>query len=183
MIERARGQLAEFATDVRDRTGPVSHQALGVAQLLRGHDARPPAVAATRPGGLHALEHALAHEVALHLREGGLDLKKRPARRRGGVHGRVERAEPDAALIEFVNEGDELAGAPPQTVEVEYDQDVALAQVVKAGAEVRALGRSARGVVLEDPLATGLAKRVELAVEDLAPFGGGDAGVPDEAHG
>ena len=109
--------------------------------------------------------------------------EKRPARRRGGVHGRVERAEPDAALVELVNEGDELAGAPPETVEVEHDQDVTVAQVVKAGAEVRALGRGARGVVLEDPFTTGLAERIELPVEDLAPFGGGHAGVPDEAHG
>ena len=97
--------------------------------------------------------------------------KKRPARRDGGVHGRVERAKPDAALVELVNEGDEFAGAPPETIEVEHDEDVTLAQVVKAGAEVRALGCDTRSVILEDPLATGLAQRVELAVEDLAPFG------------
>ena len=46
------------------------------AQLLRGHDAWPAALAATRSGRLHALEHALAHEVALHLRERRPDLRK-----------------------------------------------------------------------------------------------------------
>ena len=130
---------------------------------------RPPALAPACPDSLHALENALAKEVALPLREGGLDLQKRPARRDGGVHRRVERAKPDAALVELVNEGEEFAGAPPDTVEVEHDADVTLAQVVKAGAEVRALGRGARSVILEDPLAAGLAQRVEMAVEDLAP--------------
>ena len=59
---------------------------------------------------------------------------------------------------------------------------VTLAQIVKARAEVRAVGRGSRSGILEDSLATGLAQRVELAVEDSAPFGGGDTGVPDETQ-
>ena len=101
------------------------------------------------------------------------------ARGRGGI---VERSESDAALVELVDEGDEFAGATPQPVEVEDDQGVAAAQVVEAGGEVRALGRSARGVILEHALAAGGVQGVELSVEDLAAFGGGDAGVADEAH-
>ena len=164
MVERARGQLPELAADGGDRACPVGHQALGVAQLLRSHDARPAALAPARTGGLHALEHALAKEIALHLRERRLDLEKRPARRRRGVHGRVERAETDAALVELVDESDELAGAPPESVEVEDDEDVALAEIIKARGKVRAVGCGARGVILEDPPATGPAQRVELAV-------------------
>ena len=142
-----------------------------------------PALASPRPGGRHAFAHALADDVALHLGEGGLDLQEGAARRRGGVHGRVQRAESDPALAERVDEGDELAGEAAEPVEVEDDEDVAGAQVVEAGGEVRAIGGGAGGVILEHALAAGGVERVELAVEDLAPFGGGDAGVADEAHG
>ena len=67
--------------------------------MMRGR----PRPCAHAPGGLHALAHALADDVSLHLREGGLDLQKGPARRRGGAHGRVDRSEFDAALVELAN--------------------------------------------------------------------------------
>ena len=38
-------------------------------------------------------------------------------------------------------------------------------------------------MILEHALAAGGVQGVELPVEDLAAFGGGDAGVADEAHG
>ena len=94
--------------------------------------------------------------------------------------------EPDAPLVELVDEADELTGSPPQPIEVEDDEDdkdVAFAELVEAGVEVRALMGRSRGVILEDPLASGFVVRVELAVEHLAPFDRGDAGLPDEAHG
>ena len=80
MVQRARREAAELAAHGGDRTGPVGHAALRVAQLLDSHDARPPALAPACPGSLHALENALAQEVTLHLCKGGLDLQKRPAR-------------------------------------------------------------------------------------------------------
>ena len=55
--------------------------------------------------------------------------------------------------------------------------------LVEAGGEARAIGRGAGGVILEHALAAGGVQGVELPVEDLAAFGGGDAGVADEAHG
>ena len=90
------------------------------------------------------------------------------------------------ALVEFVDEGDELAGAAAEPVEVKDDEDIAAAQVVEAGGEARAIRRGAGGVILEHALAAGGVQGVELPVEDLATFGGGDAGVAantDEAHG
>ena len=57
-----------------------------------------------------------------------------------------------------------------------------MAQVVEARGELRPLGRGAGGVVFEDAFAPGLGERVALSVEDLAPFGGGDSCVSDEAH-
>ena len=46
---------------------------LGVAQLLGGHDTGASAFAPARAGGLHTLAHALANDIALHLRERHLD--------------------------------------------------------------------------------------------------------------
>ena len=89
----------------------------------------------------------------------------------------------DTALAEFVDEGDAFAGEAAEPVEVEDDEDLIAAQVVEAGGEVLATGRGAGGMILEHALAAGGVQCVELAVEDLAAFGGGDAGVADEAHG
>ena len=130
--------------------------------MMRG---RPPL--RPRAGGLHTLAHALADDVALHFGERRLDLQEGPARRRGGVHGRVEGTEPDAAVVELVDEGDEFAGAAAEAVEVEDDEDIAPAQVIEAGGEVRAIG--AGGVIFEQALAAGGVQRVELAVEDRRP--------------
>ena len=63
------------------------------------------------------------------------------------------------------------------------DQDVAAAQVVEARGQIGAIGRSSGGAILEHALAAGGVQGVELSVEDLAAFGGGDTGVADEAHG
>ena len=43
---------------------------------------------------------------------------------------RVEGAEPDVVLVELIDEGDELAGAAAEPIEVEDDEDVAVAEVV-----------------------------------------------------
>ena len=108
-----------------------------------------------RPGGLHTFAHALAVDVTLHLREGGLDLWEGPSRRRSGVHGRVEGAERDAAVVEFVDDGDEFAGVSAEAIVIEDDEDLALAQGIETGGEVRALSRDAGGVIFEDALAAG----------------------------
>ena len=147
--------------------------------MMRGRSLfRPRARAAFTPSRTRC-----ADDVSLHLGERGLDLHEGPARRRGGVHGRVEGAESDTALVELVDEGDELAGAAPDTVEVEDDEDIALARAIQARRQVGTIGRGAAGVILEHALAAGGVQSVELSVEDLADFGGGDAGVADEAHG
>ena len=44
----------------------------------------------------------------------GIAVSDQHSCRGGGVHGRVEGAESDAALVELVDEGDELAGAAPE---------------------------------------------------------------------
>ena len=84
-------------------------------------------------------------------------------------HGRVERAESDAALVELVDEGNKLASPPSEPVEVEYDADVALTQVVGPGDSVRLLGTGARAVVLEHTFAADLLESVGLAHAPTPP--------------
>ena len=79
--------------------------------------------------------------------------------------------------------GDELAGDASQPVKVEDDEDITAARVVEARYQVGPIDRGSGGVILEHALAADGVERVELAIEDLATFGGGDAGVGDEAHG
>lgn len=81
-------------------------------------------------------------------------------------NGRVEGAKSDAALVE-----------------VEDDEVVTAAQVGEAPRQVGSIGRGAGDVILEHAFAAGGVQRIELANEDSAAFGGGDAGVSGEAHG
>ena len=126
MVERTRGDVAKFAADIGYGACLVGHEVPGVAQLFGGHDTGAPTFASTCPCGLDALANALADDITFHLREGCLDLQKGPARRLGGVHRRIEGAESDAAMVQFIDQGDEFAGPAAQAVEVENDQDVAL---------------------------------------------------------
>ena len=64
---------------------------------------------------------------------------------------RVRNATP--RWVEFVDDGDEFAGASAEAIEIEDDEDLAPAQGIEAGGEVRALRRDAGGVIFEDALA------------------------------
>ena len=50
VVERAGGEVAEFVADIRNRAFAVRHEVPGVAQLLRSHHARVPALSSARPG-------------------------------------------------------------------------------------------------------------------------------------
>lgn len=65
VVERTRRNVAEVPADVRNRTCTVSHEELGVAQLLGGHCSRAPSFAPARTSGLDAPADALADELAL----------------------------------------------------------------------------------------------------------------------
>ena len=94
----------------------------------------------------------------------------------------MEGAKADAAVVQFVDQGDELAHPAAQAVEVQDDRDVALTQVLETSNQVRSVGGSAGGTVLEDALAPGVVQGIELAVEALTAFDGGYAGIADESH-
>ena len=84
-------------------------------------------------------------------------------------------------MVEVVDQGDEFARPAAQTVE--DDKDAALAQVIETGGQVRSVRGGAGSTVLEHALASSVVEGVELAVKYLTAFGGGYAGVANEAHG
>src|SRR4051794_9449241 len=67
----------------------------------------------------------------------------------------VQCAEADAAALQLIHQPDQLAGEPPEAVEVEHDQHVALAQVVQARLETRPVGVGPATAVVEDAVAPG----------------------------
>ena len=69
--------------------------------------------------------------------------------------GSFQRAEADAAALQLIHQPDQLAGEPPEAVEVEHDQYVALAQVVQACLEARPVDVGPAAAVVEDAVAPG----------------------------
>ena len=81
----------------------------------------------------------MADEVAFHLGEGGLDLQESPAGGGGRVHRRVDGLEPDAALLEPIDQGDEVVRQPAEAVEIQNDEDIVAAQMIETGRQAGAL--------------------------------------------
>ena len=48
------------------------------------------------------------------------------------------RLEPDAALLEPIDQGDEVVRQPAEAVEIQNDQDIVAAQVIEAGGQAGA---------------------------------------------
>ena len=79
--------------------------------LCQGSPSLP--LASARLGSPHTLAHPLVDDVVLRQRMGP-ESAGRPGLPGRDVHGRVERGEPDAVAVEFVDQGYELAGATPE---------------------------------------------------------------------
>ena len=82
----------------------------------------------------------------------------------------------------LVHEPDQRAGGPSQAVEVEHNQHVVAARVVKARLEAGPFGAGAAAAVIEDALAAGGPKCVQLTVEHLPPLPRRDPGAADQFH-
>ena len=107
-----------------------------------------------RPGRLQPLAYAVADHASFHLRKCRLYLQKGLTGRRRGVHGRIQRAETDAALVKPIDESDEFARKPPETVEMLEDENIARPPVFEAGAEVGPAECGVRSAVVENAFAT-----------------------------
>jgi hypothetical protein len=100
---------------------------LGIAQLVDGHDPRPPAFSTPCSSRTETFLDALADEVALHLGKGGLNLQESAACGGRRIHRRVEGPELDAPRLKPIDQRNEIVGEPPETIEIEYVSASALA--------------------------------------------------------
>jgi len=133
VIEGAARDIPELATDGRNAARPIGHEVLGIAQLVDGHDPRPATFSTPCSRRENAFFDALADEVALHLGKSGLDLQEGPAGGCGRVHRRIDGLEPDTALLESIDQGNEVVRQPSETVEIQHDQDIVATQMIEAG--------------------------------------------------
>jgi hypothetical protein len=154
----------------------------GVAQLVRRHDTRAPALSAPGPGGCKPLVHPLADDIALHFSKCGLNLQKSPACRCCCVHRSVERPERNSPCGQLIDQGDQLARKPAEAIKIKHDQYITLAQKVEAGRKTRAIRIGAGGAIFEYPLASALIEGIKLTVEQLSALSGGNPCIPDQSH-
>ena len=138
VVERADGHVAKLAADLENAPDLVGHEMSGIAQSIDRHDPRPAATATAGAGRGQAFLDALPDQISFHLGKGGLDLQKGAAGGGGRVHRRVDGPKADAALLEPVDQGNEVVRQPSEAVEVEDDENIVAAQVIKAGGQAGA---------------------------------------------
>src|ERR1017187_6533778 len=117
------------------------YQLAGVGDLLRGHFRLPAEFHSPALRGLHPGAGPFADEAALQLGQYADHLPHGPACRRLGVDLLSEGTEFDAALLEVVKHGDQIAQAAAQAVKFPDDERVAVLQCLEATEQGRALGR------------------------------------------
>src|SRR3954451_4841064 len=155
---------------------------LGVAQPLRRHHPRAPALAAASTGRRDALADALADQVAFHLGECRLDLQKSAAGRGCGIKRSVEGTKAHATAFQLVHKPDQLASASPESVQIQHNQHVIAAEVIEAGTQAGPVGTRSAAVIIINALATGDPERVHLPVEYLPLLSTGYSGIADQLH-
>ena len=128
--------------------------------MFRRHQARPATLCDRGHGrrGGSVLLDPLPHGVALHLGESCLDVQEGTTCRRRDVGRGVGCSEANAALFQLTYEPDQLAGEPPQLVEVEYDQHTITVEVVEVYLEAGSVCVGAAAAVVEDTPATGFGR-------------------------
>jgi hypothetical protein len=109
--------------------------------LLRGHFRLTAEFHAPTLRGLHSGAGPFADEAALQLGQYADHLPHGPACRRLGVDLLGEGTEFDAALLEVVEHGDQVAQAAAQAVKFPDNERVAVLQCLEATEQGRALGR------------------------------------------
>jgi len=104
--------------------GAVGEQPFCLRQHRRGHFPFPAADAPFQPCRLQPGEGALDDQLAFHLRQRTHDVKEEAPHRRAGVDAVGEAAEVDAFRIEFADQGDQVANAAAEAVELPHHQGV-----------------------------------------------------------
>ena len=155
---------------------------LGVAKPLRCHHARTPTLAPSRAGGCDTFADTLADQVAFHLGERRMDLQEGTAGRSGRVEGCVERAEADAAAVQFIDQPDQFASAAAKPVKVQNHQHVISTQVIETSLEAGPVGMGTACMILKRTNTARSLESVRLPVKNRPFLPGRDTRVADRRH-
>ena len=128
----------------------------GDSQLLRGHNPRPAATAATGPGRGKPGGGALSDELPFELSQCPEQMERQPSRWRRSVDPFGQALEADAGGGQVVDSGDQMAQVATEAVQAPHDKGVTEAEVVEDGLELGAVVEGARRLVRPDPYAAGL---------------------------
>ena len=123
----------------------------GHSQLLRGHNPRPAATAATSPGRGKPGGGALSDQLPFELSQCPEQMERQPSRWRRSVDPFGQALEADAGGGQVVDSGDQMAQVAAEAVQAPHDKGVTEAEVVEDGLELGAVVEGARRLVRPDP--------------------------------
>lgn len=135
-----------------------------MSDLLAGQFGRGTALHAPQSGRLHAFAGSLDDKAAFKFGERGENVKGEFAAWDRGVDFFGERTEVNDALVEVLNDGNEVAQAAGQPVELPNGERVAVPQCFEATGEGRALRGGSGAAVGENLFASGALQRLQLHV-------------------
>ena len=132
----------DFGVIARTQQRPRFFQIRFAKRFRSASDPSPPT------GGLKTGDDPLAQYVAFELGEGGEDMKRQLATRRGGVNVLGEGMQFDPTLIKHDGGVDQLSERPRQAVELPDDDDIAFASAIQEFHQLGAVGLRSRGLLL-----------------------------------
>src|SRR5690606_20356930 len=119
-----------------------------------------PTTAGTGSG--QAGDGPLPDQAVLELGQGTENVEHQSAASTGGVDGLGQGAEPDATLLQVIDDLDQILQRAGQAVELPYHQCVALAHGPQACDQLRAFPGGTGSLFVEDLLAAGGDQRIRL---------------------
>ena len=120
-----------------------------------------------RPRRLDARLRALGNQRPFELRDRAKDLERKHALGRRGVDGVAQRAKVGAALLQALDDVEEMADRAGEAVEADDDQNIAGSDFAHQSGELRPSARSARPVFLVNCRAARRAQLIGLRVRGL----------------
>ena len=174
------GADSDAPGDLRFRQGALAEQRSGELDVIRivKLRRRSPTVLVLAVGG-NAGAGALRHDLPFHLSEGRDDGENGFADGGLGVDAFAQADQLDLAVVELIDDLNQVGHTAPQPVEAPDDERVAGAQGLEEAVEFGALAAAAGSVVGVDAVAAGILESGDLKLRILVS--GGDAGVAD-AH-
>jgi hypothetical protein len=152
----------EVSPNLMPRVFPAIPHRFDDTYLLRRKQLLTATHPASRPRRRKTRQSALPNQLPFKLRQGSEEVKYESACGCTGVELLFERDEVDAALVEPINELEEVADRTAQPVKPPYHKGVSLFQPIQAFLQLRSIQRAAAHCLLINTLAASLLQVREL---------------------